>query len=299
MMMMERFFSQMRIIYISNMINAKNFLPNNNNNRNPNTVFPHPLTGKLFDTLNKSPSGIYVHWGVYESGKSTAAKNAGLMLQNDSGRLVTLLNGYDFSWKPSMRSWLRTGIGIPDYAKPLSTFFNKPTTIIIDHFDLMMRDKRCNDTLDVLRELADESVATQKFNILLIVTSWERAIELRDIGCTVIESPSRWTKDQLSSLFSTFPATVKEKYSSEEKEELMNLATLAGTPGYLTFEAHSGYKKGKPCPRYASIFDLEWRKGTAALTMNGKPPESPGRFPDKDGIYHHEDLKCTTTVEAY
>lgn len=280
----------MRVMYITNMINSRNVI----HEHHSRLTYHHPLARKLSNTLNQTPSGIFVHWGVYESGKSTAARNAGLRLQNDSDRLVILLDCYDFSWKPtSMRAWLRHRIGIPEFipdSEPMSTFFNKPTTIIMDHFDLLMRDKQqsVNDTLNFIRELATESAETQKFNVLLVVTSWERAIELRNNGCTVLESPSRWTEAQLKALFASLPAAIQEKYNedTDKKDRLLRLSTLSGTPGYLTFSAAFD---SEVCPRHASILDLEWRKGTDALC--DKSLGDTGRFPDKDGIFHHEDLR--------
>jgi hypothetical protein len=48
---------------------------------------------------------------------------------------------------------------------------SRPTTLILDHFDLTVLDARIEDTLDYLRDLARESADTQKFNTLLLLTS--------------------------------------------------------------------------------------------------------------------------------
>jgi hypothetical protein len=84
----------------------------------------------------------------------------------------------------------------PDLTAPLSAFFSRQTTPILDHFDLMVRDARIEDTLECLRDLARESAETQKFNVLLLLTSLELAIQLRDAiaGSRIIASPSRWTE---------------------------------------------------------------------------------------------------------
>ncbi len=99
----------------------------------------------------------------------------------------------------------------------------------------------------------------------------------------MLESPSRWTEAQLKALFASLPAAIQEKYNedTDKKDRLLRLSTLSGTPGYLTFS--------EVCPRHASILDLEWRKGTDAL--GSKSLGDTGRFPDKDGIFHHEDIR--------
>ena len=272
--MLNQFLMWIHTMLASNAITQRHFLK-------PPTplAFHHPLETTIFETLNTSSSGMFVHWGVYESGKSTAVRHAGVRLQAE-GRLVILLHGFDQSYHRSTRNWLRRGVGVPDDdTRPISAFFNQPTTIVIDHFESLVILN--GDTLDLLRELSDDSSISNKFNILLVVTSWERAIELRDAaGCKVVGSPSRWTRDQLETLFSTLPG--RDKYHGD-KDELMRLATLSGTAGYLTFSV--GICRADSAQ--ASIHDLEWRKGTAAL--DGWTTEV-GRFPDKNGIFHHEDL---------
>ena len=285
-LMFGKFFSALRVAYVSSMINARNTLE-----PGPYPTYSHPVENAIFNDL-KSSSGIFVHWGVYESGKTTAVRKVGLRLQNEEGKTVVYTNGYDFSWEHTMkRPFLRQIIGIPKESdtEPMSTFFNKPTTIIIDHFDLMMQDKnnRCEDTLSSLRELATESSESQKFNVLLILNSWERAIQLRDTisGCKITGSPSRWSEDELRALFETLPESVKGQWNNEteKKDELMRLATLAGTPGYLTFEANSP----RICPRQAARLDREWRMGTRALEAKPEPGDI-GRFPDKNDVYHRD-----------
>ena len=285
-LMFGKFFSVLRVAHVSSIINARNALE-----PQQNPTYPHPLENAIFNDLNTS-SGIFVHWGVYESGKTTAVRKVGLRLQNEEGKTVIYTHGYDFSWERTMkRPFLRQIIGIPKECdtEPISTYFNKPTTIIIDHFDLMMQDKdnRCNDTLSALRELATESADSQKFNVLLVLNSWERAIQLCNAisGCKITGSPSRWSEDELKALFETLPESVKDQWEiqNEKKDELLRLATLAGTPGYLTFEANSQ----RLCARQAARFDREWRRGTRALRGESELGDT-GRFPDKNGIYHRD-----------
>ena len=281
--MLERFWSTIRIADVANLISTRHVIKSRDV-----ASFHHPLEKVMFDNLNTSSSGIFVHWGVYESGKSTAIKNVGLRLQEEGGRTVILLHGFNFSWEKSMHPWLRHAIGIPkDSTEPISTYFNKPTTVIIDHFDMLMRDERADETLKFLRELAIECVDTQKFNVFIAITSWERAIQLRENGCKLIGSPSKWTRDELTELFSSFPEKVQNLWTCQErKNELLRLATLSGTPGFLAFESYAKI----PCSKRALLLDFEWRKGIRALDGNAQKNDE-GRFPDKNGLFHWDDPK--------
>ncbi len=48
---------------------------------------------------------------------------------------------------------------------------------------------------------------------------------------------------------------------SGKEDELLRLATLSGTPGFLTFAAHGE----RTSPKLAAMHDLEWRRGVKAL----------------------------------
>lgn len=279
--MLEKFVKLIHVAYISNIINAKHTLQ-----PLKVTSYHHPIENYMFKVLNNSYAGTFVYWGVYESGKTTAVRNTGLRLQ-EAGRSVILLHGYDFSWHKKMHHWLKHSVGVPvDTAEPISTFFIKPTTIIIDHFDMMMKDERVDGILEFLRELSIESTDSCKFNILLVVTSWERALQLRKNGEKILDHPTRWTGDHLNALFSTFPGLYTPQWNYQEKsDEILRISTLAGTPGVLI----EGLER-IPNEKRASILDLEWRKGTLAL--EGKLHDNiVGRFPDKNGIFHWDDLK--------
>ena len=244
-------------------------------------AYNHPLQSVMFNTLNNSPSGVFVHWGVYGSGKTTAAIHAGLQLQAD--RTVIKLHGYDTIPNEDMHTWLRRCIGVPDDTQQISTYFNRPTTIIIDHSDLLAH-RNPDDMLALVRSLVQESEETKQFNVLFIVTSWELAIQLQENKCTLLGSPSRWSEDELIELFSKQPEELRNKLSDQQREEQIRTCTLSGTPDF----AISTHYIEKNCPRRAAILDSEWRKGTRALVEGRRDEE--GRFPDKKGTYHWEDL---------
>jgi hypothetical protein len=290
--MLEQFFATIRVAWVAGQITARHRLGS------PRVLaFHHPLVETLFDTLKTESSGVYVHWGVYESGKSTAAIQAAWRLQEEAERQVIDFNGFEFSWlKPPVKR-LRHAIGVPvDMTdKPLSEFFTRDTTIIIDHFDTFLRDKNNvgDETLEWVIKLIEESEQTKKFNVLLIVTSWERAQELVDAGCKLVpgNTPARWTSQQLETLYATLPYKVTSEIG-ERKDELLRLSTLSGTPGFLTYEAFSERKRFSTS--HAAMHDLEWRRGMKGLYKQAQLDLSPhveeGRFPDRNGVYHHEDL---------
>ena len=275
--MLKRFVSVCKMAYFSSLINTRHTLTPSN------TKYHHPLENTLFSVL-ASNHGVYVHWGVYESGKSTAAKNAGLRLQNERGHTVILLHGYNtHPTKESLGTWLRRSVGVPLDSPSLSVYFTKPTTVIIDHFEFMLKSN-LEDTLNEIQRLVLD--ANQRFSVLLIITSWERAIQLREIGCNLVGSPSRWTKSELSLLFDSLPESIQSQWADrpDKKEELLRLSAISGTPGFLITGLH-----GYCSPKRAAILDLEWHKGTRAQKEGLKTHEE-GRFPDKNGIFHWEDL---------
>jgi hypothetical protein len=261
-------------------------------------AYHHPLAETLFSTLKTERSGVFVHWGVYESGKSTAARQAAWRLQEEAGKQVIGFNGFEFSWLIPPVKRLRLAIGVPKDMddKPLSEFFIRDTTIIIDHFDMFLRDKDNvgGETLEWVIKLIEESEQTKKFNMLLIVTSWERAQDLVDAGCKLVpgDAPARWTRDDLETLYASLPDKVTSRMS-DRKDELLLLSTLSGTPGFLTYEACSERKRFSTS--HAAMHNLEWRRGMKGLykqkQLDLAPHVEEGRFPDRNGVYHHEDLR--------
>ena len=291
--MLEQLWATIRVAWVAGQISARHRLE-------PSKVlaFHHPLAETLFNTLKTESSGVFVHWGVYESGKSTAARQAAWRLQEEAGKQVILLYGYDFAHFHPVCARMRRAIGVPANLddKPVSDFFTRDTTIILDHFDSLMHDKdnRGDETLEWVLKLIEESEATQKFNVLLVLNSWERAQELVDAGCKLVpgNAPARWTRDQLEALYATLPDKVTSEIG-ERKDELLRLSTFSGTPGFLTYEAISDRKRFSTS--HAAMHDLEWRRGMKGLYKQAHLDLSPhveiGRFPDRNGVYHHEDLQ--------
>jgi len=235
----------------------------------PASLYSHPMETLMMNALRKP--GLYVHWGVYMSGKSRAALNAGLRLQQQEGHLVILLHGFDFpDYKDDMRSWLWHSIRLPRNAKhPISKYLqHQAACIIIDHAEWCIRiPQKRDDLLQALRETG--------LGVLLIVSSWEHAVELRDAGCKLLGPADcgRWQAEHLEEL--------QQKLGKAPNKEAMRLSILSGTPLYMIYEDEHD---GKRDARRALLQDAEWCKGVLALEQ-GVVLE-PGTFPDKTGIFH-------------
>lgn len=244
---------------------------------------PSRLEDAIVDVLcrgNNEMCGMcYVHWGVYESGKTWAASNAAIRLQEEHGKLVILRHGWDFTHKKTVRDWLQISVGIPgDRAgDKLSTFLPDKSVMIVDHPDFLIKQHGSTGLVNGLREL--------EVPVLILVNSWERAVELRNSGCQLLGEPGfgRWNEDELNELLKTFPEDVQAK-DSATCLSLMGTGVLSGSPGILFAEYHEHFK---PNRRRAKLMDNEWVNGILAL--NGRDMdihETTGRFPDKKGIFH-------------
>lgn len=246
------------------------------------------LQSRLEDTIvqtlanTQTEPKIYVHWGVYESGKSMAANNAAIRLQ-DNTKLAILLHGWDWSHKKIMREWLRIAIGIPDdYADAkISTFLpdKDRTVMILDHPDFLIQQHGEKGLVDGLREL--------EIPALILVNSWERAVELRNSGCQLLGEPGfgRWTEEELNELLKTFPEEIHAKDSATWLS-LMGVGVLSGSPGIFSAGYHERGEKSKRANMYrAKLMNDEWVNGIRAL--NGEDMEGKtGKFPDKKGVFH-------------
>ena len=73
----------------------------------------HPAEDAIFSALSKDSNDISVYWGVYESGKTTAVRNAGLKLQQ-MDRMCVVLEGYDLTFPKDFARTLRMRIGVPN-----------------------------------------------------------------------------------------------------------------------------------------------------------------------------------------
>ncbi len=220
------------------------------------------------------------------SGKSRAATNAAIRLQ-EKGKLAICNHGWDFSNKNKIRDWLRLSIGIPaDIAidKYSSFLPEKRTVLILDHPDFLLKQHGESGVVEGLREL--------KIPALILVNSWERAVELKKSGCELLGEPGfgRWTEGELAELFTTFSPAIRDK-TQALKNELHQCAVVAGAPGILFHECHFGEKCMEPDMHRARLMQKEWQNGMRAV-QGQDLGDIKGRFPDKDGTFHWDPLPC-------
>jgi hypothetical protein len=241
------------------------------------------LEDAIVDTLLKPEPRIYVHWGVYASGKAWAARNAAARLQA-GGRLAMLVRGYDFTHKQELREWLRVSVGVPEdrAGERLSSFLPSDHTavMILHHAESLIRQYGERALVDALGELG--------IPVLIMVSSWERAVNLKEAGCRLLGEPGfgKWTPTELDVLWER-----SRPYTGGGKEQKLELVRecgeLSGAPGILLHELerakHSMYSE--PILHRAKLINAEWENGRRAL--NGEDMGGvTGQFPDKDGRFH-------------
>ena len=248
----------------------------------PRRGLQHRLEDAIVSTLSKPASEVYVYWGAYESGKSWAARNAAIRLKAE-GKFVMLMHGFDFTFKDDIYSWLRIGIGIPKdrSSDKISTFFpaDKQTVLIIDHAEYIIKKYGETDLVNTLYTLG--------IPVLILVSSWERAVDLKKQGCMLLGEPGlgSWTQQELDTLYNTFPGHLKQK-AEADKPELRECALLAGSPGIFVFDSRDEFK---PNMHRARLVAAEWQNGIRALNGEDMAGIS-GRFPDKMGTFHWDSI---------
>jgi hypothetical protein len=242
------------------------------------------LEDAIVETLLLKPEPrIYVHWGVYQSGKAWAARNAAARLQA-AGRLVMLVHGYDYAHKQEIREWLRLSVGVPDdrATDRLGLFLpsDKQPVMILDHADTLIRRYGERALVDALGELG--------IPVLIMLTSWEQAVDLKEAGIRLLGEPGfgRWTPTELDVLWER-----SRSHTGGGKEQKLELVRecgeLSGAPGILLHELEMAKYStcSEPNLHRARLIHAEWLNGSRAL--NGEDMGGiTGRFPDKDGRFH-------------
>ena len=263
---------------------------------NHNTYIPHRSEQLIVDSL-KDSCDLFVHWGVFECGKTIASRNAAQRLQDEHGRLVVFKKGYDLMRSPAAAD-LQRRLGLPslpDKKKPFSFFLRngeRPATLIIDHFDnFLWRDIRSEEACRAFLDLVWDARSSRKFNLMVVVTSWEQAQEI--IGLTgarlIGDTPegARWTEAELLALYHIAqrkqdPTTAMRR-SREEYDEVLNLSIKGGSPGLLMYGL-TDMENIRASAKRAALYRNEWTNGILALS--GGTPNGKGVFPDRNGTFH-------------
>ena len=243
--------------------------------------YHHPLEGLFVHALRASPGNkVWVHWGAFESGKSTAAQNAAASL-TASRRSVLLLHGYHTPWGMPLREWLvEHQLGLSD-GHTASHFMD---AVVVDHCDYLFHGKG-HGTEEAELVAAARALGV---NVLLIVSSWERALALRQHGAELVGEPGcgRWTPEQLErAVVATIESEVVETEFRDDvhQKERLRICKLAQTPSGLLDRLAVRTRFYEE--QRARLIVQEWENGIRALTT-GDASFAEGRFPDKDGHFH-------------
>ena len=240
----------------------------------------HRLEDAVVTGLGNS-NGLFIHWGVYGSGKTVAVRRAAQRLQDEHGHTVLFRRGYDICLLNPVCDFF-TGLDLP----PLSLLeqLSAPTTLIIDHFDTFVWPAllRREALMVAFRELIACARANPRFNVLLVFQSWEVAKEFTertDAKLVVHPGCGRWALEEITAL--------KDAVGSEAAgcDHALGLAVACGSPSVLLSRLmHT--EPLKITEIRAQIYENEWTQGILALT--GGTPLGPGRFPDREGRFHWE-----------
>jgi hypothetical protein len=241
----------------------------------------HRLEDAVVSGLGNS-NGVFVHWGVYGSGKSVAVRHAAQRLQDEHGHIVLFRKGYDIWNLLDPMCDLYAGLRLPpgSLLEQLST----PTTLIVDHFDTFVWPAlvRREVLMRGFRDLLACARANPRFNVLLVFHSWEVAQEVKalvDAKLVVHPGCGRWTSDEL--------IVLKDAIGRDPAgcDEALRLAVASGSPSVLISRLMH-LEPFKITEIRAEIYENEWTQGILALT--GGTPLGPGRFPDREGRFHWE-----------
>jgi hypothetical protein len=259
-------------------------IANNKLTPRPTTCYlRHRLENAMVATLNTS-QGIFIHWGVYETGKSTAVRHAAQRLQDDHDRTVIFRKGYYLVGLFQPDCDLYACLGLP--SNSFAQFLARPTTLIIDHFDTFVWSvaKKNRPLMRSLMGMLAQARDNPNFNMLLIFNSWESAKDFKDVtDAKLVAHPDtgRWTVDELAALKDIIAS--KGAHAPDYYEQILRLSAIGGSPGLLRFGLNDLEPLNVAKAR-SQIYENEWTQGTLALT--GGIPTGPGRFPDKEGIFH-------------
>lgn len=247
----------------------------------PSNYVRHRLENSMVSTLS-SCSGLFIHWGVYESGKTIATRHAAQRLQDNCGRTVIWRNGYELWGLLNAGCDLFAHLDLP--CNPLSQVLCQPTTLIIDDFDTFVWPalKKDETLMTSFLALSAEACSAQDFNILLVFKSWVSAKEFKRLAnAKLVAHPDwgRWMVDELNALKEITPTT----RAPGDADQILSYAIAGSSPGLLKFNLTDA-EPLKVAQVRSQIYQREWTNGILALT--GGDPLGPGRFPDGDGRFH-------------
>lgn len=183
--------------------------------------------------------------------------------------------------KPSP-AWFRLSAGLPtdgklsDMLPPRKEEFSKsqtvppPTSFVIDQFDHLMADSR---TKNLLISLAEQSMRTKQFNMLICVTSWKNAEEIlswnggEKIYILGDAGLAEWNQDDVKRLIDNHKYF--DDWPAESKEQLAVIGAEAGVAGFIVKIARQSISHDKLALQQdiATKLRLDWAAGKQALKL--------------------------------
>jgi hypothetical protein len=196
-----------------------------------------PAVQELRTAVDYPLCGALVFWAPLESGKTFALRDLTKLLQNED-RIATYINGKSLTGKAfnHFSTALRFSLNMSptveiDDLIALGTR-GRPSTLIIDHFDDVMLFP---DTEAVMLGLARESRERRTFNIVLGMSSFQKADEVIEwngghkLRMACREGCGRWMANATRMYALNLP--VVKSLPADEQEEVIRLAIKAGSAG--------------------------------------------------------------------
>jgi hypothetical protein len=179
---------------------------------------------------------VLVYWSPFSSGKTYALKDLTVKLQN-SETYVKYIDGEDSVGCTTSSEFLFRSIGLPKESivgdignvLPDSSGSTK-TTIIIDHFEALMRFP---DTESLIRALARECYDKNAYRVLLCITPLDQAVSVlkwnggHKIRLAFWPHAARWDSPILDAL-------VRKEFSTlapDQIADVVRYASICGSPG--------------------------------------------------------------------
>jgi hypothetical protein len=239
-------------------------------------LISHPSQLILQRAIDHPQCGVFVFWGVHGSGKSLHGRQAAFdLLRKDRHVLFLNAANYKHQRHPHPLLWLNDALDLDpdsDYSPFLppavpGIYSPPPTCIFIDQFDHMFSHP---DAESFVVGLAEESRLTKRFSVIVSVTNpanartilkWNGGEKIKlvgdpDVGC--------WNKNHVSALVQQLPLR------DDEREKLVELGSIAKTPGFVLETAFAGVPINDDFHR-AKAAELHERWQSGILMLNQLP----------------------------
>jgi hypothetical protein len=192
--------------------------------------------------------GVIVYWGLYKCGKSTALEQLRINLKRD-GRQVYAINGASFERGQNLDGWFLKEMTCFGFLQRVDVHLNKilprkkagraSTTIILDHFDTIMKGADHIDVESFLTNLAQQSMSGGQFNVILSTSSATNADRIllwnggRKIWLPAQPDFSRWKQSSVRALLDGLTKNSATAWKDKNRKELERLGILSGSPSIV------------------------------------------------------------------